>query len=66
MALHEIMKKRLEKFTNPIPKFIIKKKREFNKHFFEKIQCFCGFSAIFCKYSENFRFFSFFFIENTI
>ena len=51
---------------NPIPTYIIRKKTKINKHFFEKSQVLGGFSAIFCKYSENFRFFSFFFIKNTI
>ena len=66
VALHGKGKAGLVIFTNPIPSYIIRKKLEINKHFFEKSQCFRGFSANFCKYSENFHFFSFFFIENTI
>ena len=64
------MPKEAERAKKPIlPKFllyIIRRFPKFNKHFLEKSQTFCGFSAIFCIRSGNFRFLSFFFIGNAI
>ena len=53
-------------FTIFIPLSIIRKNYEFNKLFFAKNQCLSRFLAIFCISPENFRFFSLFFIKNTI